>query len=537
MGNNKGKTMKDEQNFKTKILTYSELCSVQTIDTGDDLIEMQAPAKSLLPIELSDVPHPFVRQEVWNRLVKAAKTLQAIDSDYVLRIWYAYRPLSIQTAWFNEQYTKLRKKFPLLSEFEIMDKAHLLVAVPDVAGHPTGAALDLTISKNGKDLHMGCAYLDFDSGLAPVFCDEISENQMTNRMLLRKVMIENEFAPFNGEWWHFSYGDKEWAAFWNRSHALFDVIEATPENSISRQLSTNIAIYDCNPGGNYTYIVHGPHLERDDYRYLDQAIRTAYAHFEQGGFIESPTKNGCVLRLHMAGGEFCANATRSLAALIFQDYLGNRNLAPIANYSLIAGSSQLLRFAIEISGVDKALLVCCSKYDDGYMVKAEMPFLSEFSNIAEKQIILQNQSVKVIVVKLQGIVHILLDEAIFPFVESPDKQAILTGIAIKQCQLQEESAVGLIWYSLTNPVIAINPIVWVRDIKTCIYESACGSGSLALAMQLLKNSPSEEKIYNIKQPSGLIIKVAISKSNDKSEFTNATIEGAVSIIHLPNLIM
>ena len=46
----------------------------------------------------------------------------------------------------------------------------------------------------------------------PVFAPGITEEQRENRLLLRRVMKEQDFAPFDGEWWHFSHGDREWAA-------------------------------------------------------------------------------------------------------------------------------------------------------------------------------------------------------------------------------------------------------------------------------------------------------------------------------------
>ncbi len=43
----------------------------------------------------------------------------------------------------------------------------------------------------------------------------------TGEPLLRRAMAQAGFAPFNGEWWHFSYGDREWAAVWNAPFALY----------------------------------------------------------------------------------------------------------------------------------------------------------------------------------------------------------------------------------------------------------------------------------------------------------------------------
>jgi len=44
-------------------------------------------------------------------------------------------------------------------------------------------------------------------------------------MHLREAMVRAGFAPFNGEWWHFSYGDPEWAALWGEPAALYKQLE------------------------------------------------------------------------------------------------------------------------------------------------------------------------------------------------------------------------------------------------------------------------------------------------------------------------
>jgi D-alanyl-D-alanine dipeptidase len=37
-------------------------------------------------------------------------------------------------------------------------------------------------------------------------------------------MFAAGFVPFWGEWWHFSYGDREGAAFTGRKAALYDAV-------------------------------------------------------------------------------------------------------------------------------------------------------------------------------------------------------------------------------------------------------------------------------------------------------------------------
>jgi D-alanyl-D-alanine dipeptidase len=43
-------------------------------------------------------------------------------------------------------------------------------------------------------------------------------------MLLRSVMLQAGFAPFDGEWWHFSYGDREWAYYYKKKYALYSQV-------------------------------------------------------------------------------------------------------------------------------------------------------------------------------------------------------------------------------------------------------------------------------------------------------------------------
>lgn len=49
------------------------------------------------------------------------------------------------------------------------------------------------------------------------FSDEISGQQATNRKFLHDYMVGQGFSPFYGEWWHFSYGDREYGAIYSDS--------------------------------------------------------------------------------------------------------------------------------------------------------------------------------------------------------------------------------------------------------------------------------------------------------------------------------
>ncbi len=72
-----------------------------------------------------------------------------------------------------------------------------------------------------KFLDFGTELLDFSTEKCFTFSDEISDEAKKNRMLLRDIMMEVWFAPYDGEWWHFSYWDVEWACFYWEDNAIY----------------------------------------------------------------------------------------------------------------------------------------------------------------------------------------------------------------------------------------------------------------------------------------------------------------------------
>ncbi|MBP7841674.1 hypothetical protein KA037_03315 [Patescibacteria group bacterium] len=59
-----------------------------------------------------------------------------------------------------------------------------------------------------------------------------------------------------------------------------------------------------------------------------------------------------------------------------------------------------------------------------------------------------------------------------------------------------------------NNIISLYPVVWVRDMQTFIFESACGSGTIAYALYTYQLTKSTH--VSVLQPSGSILEVEIS---------------------------
>lgn len=163
----------------------------------------------------------YVRKSVARKLEKVGKLLSARSNDYSLEIVYGHRSLAIQRKLFEEYKEKYSKYY---SGIDLLEAAHRSIAVPEVAGHPTGGAVDVRILRKGKPINMGTGIWEFvpDSF---TFSPFISKQAWDNRALLREVMQHVGFAPYDGEWWHFSYGDKEWARYYRMPNAIYDQLE------------------------------------------------------------------------------------------------------------------------------------------------------------------------------------------------------------------------------------------------------------------------------------------------------------------------
>lgn len=219
-----GSTTGDDMLHDRRIFTYRELATVPVLDVGEPLVPMRAYPEAAVATD--DLRFPWIRAGALHRLLDAGRMLRRTSDRSGLHVWCAYRSLAVQKAGFERYTREFGAKHPTLRGDELIEFVHLHVAVPDVAGHPTGGAVDVTIVEDGRYADMGGAYGDFTSPTLHTFSDGLTEVQQQNRLRLRTVMVGAGFAPFNGEWWHFSYGDKEWAAMRGAPTALYAQVEA-----------------------------------------------------------------------------------------------------------------------------------------------------------------------------------------------------------------------------------------------------------------------------------------------------------------------
>jgi D-alanyl-D-alanine dipeptidase len=146
----------------------------------------------------------IVTEQSANALIKVQKAL--LEEGLSLKIFDAYRPqqaVNHFVRWAKVLEDTLMKKqyYPNVPKSQLFKKGY----ISSRSGHSRGSTLDLTITniKTGKELDMGSPF-DFFSIKSHSLSKKITENQQKNRMLLRNLMMKNNFRPYKNEWWHFT---------------------------------------------------------------------------------------------------------------------------------------------------------------------------------------------------------------------------------------------------------------------------------------------------------------------------------------------
>lgn len=215
------------QQLEENLVTYKDVLSVPVQEIGDPFVTLKTAGSrnaigkyAALTDMKEDFPDIPVRTEVADMLNLANSILKRVNANYQLVVSYGFRSLEVQQRYFNEQ----RRKYPLANDDETLEIIHRLIAVPEVAGHPTGGAVDAYIvdTRTGESLNFGTPIYTFDSKDVYTFSPFIDEVAKQNRLLLREAMMSVGFAPFDGEWWHFSFGDKEWAFYYKKPTAIYE---------------------------------------------------------------------------------------------------------------------------------------------------------------------------------------------------------------------------------------------------------------------------------------------------------------------------
>jgi D-alanyl-D-alanine dipeptidase len=219
---------------------YEKIMQTPIIECGEplvDLLEMSYRIVSLMTeqrMRLQGLEKPLLlaRATIAEKLLEVVKDL---PPGYGLGIYDAYRPVSVQDAWFAEELKRFQQNHPELtpeqcfievSRWLAPTRKEFLERAPPP--HSTGGAVDLTIVRivghRIEPVDMGGEYCEF-SPRSWTHYSGISPEARKNRQLLLELMTAQEFANYAGEWWHFEWGGQLWAVVYGKPFARYGRID------------------------------------------------------------------------------------------------------------------------------------------------------------------------------------------------------------------------------------------------------------------------------------------------------------------------
>lgn len=143
----------------------------------------------------------YLRNEVAKALIKANEIAKKQNLKIV--IYDCYRPLSIQKRMYD-----------------IVKNTNYVAHPSKGSKHNKGCAVDVGLADFENNLlNMGTEFDDFSEN-SHYSNTAFNSEERRNRKILRKLMIEAKFLPYDKEWWHFNFinsnyqnSDFQWKCF------------------------------------------------------------------------------------------------------------------------------------------------------------------------------------------------------------------------------------------------------------------------------------------------------------------------------------
>ncbi|MCL2538090.1 MAG: D-alanyl-D-alanine carboxypeptidase family protein [Alphaproteobacteria bacterium] len=186
--------------------------SVQIIENHEPLVDIKQDSRFFFGGKLIDAPKIFLRNNVYKKLLYA---IDKLPQNHHFKIYSAFRSVEEQKYLWDREYARNKQENPSMSEDQLIKLTKSFCADPrnGFGGHQTGGAVDISLcDKNGIDYDMGTKYSQ-KNDYTYTKAKGISPESMKNRKILLNALTSVGLVNYPGEWWHFCYGDKMWAAY------------------------------------------------------------------------------------------------------------------------------------------------------------------------------------------------------------------------------------------------------------------------------------------------------------------------------------
>jgi len=196
------------------LLSDERIAAVPVRECGEPLVDLRTVGEFDVDDRQADPDgwYAQVRIGVAGRLRAAQRALPA---GYRLVLVEGYRPPALQERYFAEHIAFLTGRYPGLPGPLVRERASAYIAPPEVAPHPTGGAVDVTLrGPDGALCWLGTevnASPEESDGACYTDAPNITAGSRANRTTLRAAMGVGGFVNYPTEWWHWSVGERYWA--------------------------------------------------------------------------------------------------------------------------------------------------------------------------------------------------------------------------------------------------------------------------------------------------------------------------------------
>lgn len=201
-------------------------------ECGEPLVDLKKVCPQLViaidPRRIKKEKTAYLRETVAKMLRDAYRLL---PKGMTFIIGDAWRPQYVQEQIWVEFIRTFSRRHPDWSKERVKKEVGKYVAAAKgkyASGHMTGAAVDLRLLLNGRKVPMKSSELSYQEN-AQSRQTKLPVHIQRNRQLLFDVLTKAGLSNYPKEYWHWSYGDIQWAMRNKKPVAIYGVVEQSPD--------------------------------------------------------------------------------------------------------------------------------------------------------------------------------------------------------------------------------------------------------------------------------------------------------------------
>lgn len=252
------------------------------------------------------------------------------------------------------------------------------------------------------------------------------------------------------------------------------------------------------PTENMTLLIR-THVPRErQLAVAEQLIAYGSVYAEQAGYIEEPQNPRAAKRLQMMAGEFCGNASLSLAAWLA--------------WEQGIGVGETREIVLEVSGAETLVRCEITQEGGGFSGKVAMPLPK---SVETRTFWLEGKAYELPVVAFAGISHVILPTAAWS-VAAAEKAA-------RAWAAELPPAFGMLLFDEAEE--SLRPLVSVQG-ASLIWERGCGSGTAAIGAYLAMRAGASQTV-TLRQPGG---EMGVAAGYEAGRIVSLSITGKVFLV-------